>query len=101
MQGFTVCWIQCLRGMVRGGWKRKGNNNEDEEDFSPVYSNDGIHEIVRAQPIKNHINKQYLNYIGHICRGENTALTKKMMFAKATRGYYRDPWIKISSLLGV
>ena len=101
MKNLEVCWIQCLRGMVRGGWKRKGNNNENEEDFSLVYSNDRIQQIVGTQPLRNHINRQYLNYIGHICRAENTALTKKMMFAKATRGYYRDPWIKISSLLGV
>ena len=101
MKKLEVCWLQCLRGMVQGGWRRKGDNNDNEEDFRLVYSNERIQEIVGTQPLKNHINKQYLNYIGHICRGENTGLTKKMMFAKATRGYYRDPWIKISSLLNV
>ena len=37
----------------------------------------------------------------HVCRAENTAITKVMMFAKATKVYYRDPWIKVANLLGV
>ena len=101
MKTLEVCWIQCLRGMVRGGWRRKGDNNENEEDYSFVYSNDWIQEIEGTQPLEKFVNKQYLNYIGHICRGENMGLTKIMMFAKVTSRYFRDPWIKVSSLIGV
>ena len=54
-----------------------------------------------AQSFELKINAQYLKYIAHVCRAENNAITKKIMFAKATRDYYRDPWIKISKLLGV
>ena len=32
--------------------ERKGNNNENEEDFSLVYLNDRIREIVGTQPLK-------------------------------------------------
>ena len=31
----------------------------------------------------------------------NTAITKNMLFAKPTRRYYRDDWLKIGELLGV
>ena len=78
-----------------------------EEDFSLVYSNERIQEIVEiqeivvTQPLRNHINKQYLNYIGHVSRGENTDFKKRMMLAKVTKGYCRDLWIKISSMIGV
>ena len=95
--------------MVKGGWKRKnvqdGDFNEEEEDlevdYSFIYSNQQIQDIVGTQPVRNYIDAQYLKYIGHVCRAENNAYTKKMVFAKATRRNYRDPWIKISNLLGV
>ena len=37
----------------------------------------------------------------HICRAENTAITKKMLFTKPTKRFYRDPWLKAADLLGV
>ena len=39
--------------------------------------------------------------IRHICRAENTALIKILLFAKPERKYCRDLWGKISGLLGV
>ena len=99
-----VCWFRLLRNMVKGGWKRRnapGNDfdEESEVDFSFVYSNKKIEKIIRTQPLESCINSQYLKYIGHVCRGENTNLTKKIMFAKPTK-YFRDPWINISRILG-
>ena len=70
-----VCWYQYLRSMVQGGCRRKGDNNEHEEYFSIVYSNERIQEIVGTQPLRDHLNIYYLNYIGHICRRKNTDLT--------------------------
>ena len=100
-----VCWLQMLRNMVKGGWKRRNvpedsSDDESEADYSFVYNNKKIQEIVRTQPLETFINSQYLKYIGHVCRGGNTSLTKKMLFAKPTKAYFRDPWIKISKLLG-
>ena len=96
---------------MKGGWKRKNvpegnhalddNDNDAEVDYSFIYSNQQIQEIVGTQSVSSYINAQYLKYIGHVCRAENTAIIKKMLFAKATKAYYRDPWIKISNLLGV
>ena len=101
MKKLEVCWNQCLRSMVRGGWKRKGDSNESEADYSFVYTNKRIQDIVGTQSVRRHINRVYLKYIGHVCRAENTAITKKIMFARSTKAYYRDPWIKISAMLGV
>lgn len=41
-----------------------------------------------------------LNTTAHIRRAEKTSGPKKTMFTKPSRSHYRDPWIKISKLLG-
>ena len=52
-------------------------------------------------PLETFVNSQYLKYVGHTCRRENTRLTKKMLFAIPTKPYFRDPWLKISNLMGI
>ena len=37
----------------------------------------------------------------HICRTENTAITKKVVFAKPSKKYCGDQWREIADLLGV
>ena len=103
------CWMQCLRSMVKGGWSRKNipDSSEDEEDevqetdYGFIYTNKQIQKILKTTPLKDFIYSQYLKYIGHICRAENTSLTKIMLFAKPQRKHHRNPWIKIAELLGV
>ena len=99
------CWNQCLRDMVKGGWKRRHvpeNEDDDEEaNYAFIYTNEQIQNILKRTPLRNFMYSQYLKYIGHICRAENTALTKILLFVKPDRKYYRDPWGKISGLLGV
>ena len=75
--------------MVKGGWKRKHvpteiDTEDDEADYSFVYSNEQIRTIIGAQDVTSHINAQYLKDIAHVCRAENNAITKKMLFSKAT-----------------
>ena len=36
MKKLEVCWFQCPRNMVKGGWRRK---HRDEGEFQFVYSN--------------------------------------------------------------
>ena len=103
-----ACWMQCQRSMVKGGWSRKNvpGSSEDESDdqevdYGFVYTNKEIQEILRTTPLKDFIYSQYLKYIGHVCRDENTSLTKIMLFAKPQRKFHRNPWIKIAELLGV
>ena len=97
-----VCWIQLQRSMVRGGWARKKTADEAEEkDYSFVYTNVDIQRIMQTTPLRNFVYSQYLKYIAHICRLPNTSIPKKLLFAKPSRKYSRDIWIKISELLGV
>ena len=104
LKKLEVYWFQCMRNTVKGGWKRKHvpigiETDNVEADYSFVYSNEQIRTIIGAQDVTSHINAHYLKYIAHVCRDENNAITKKMMFARATRDYYRDQWIEISKLL--
>ena len=94
-----VCWYGCLRRMVKGGFSHKRDQNTGEQLFSYTYSNLDLESIIKTPPIRQFINVQYLHYVAHICRGENTLLTKKMLFAKSNKAYFQDPWIHINKLL--
>ena len=93
-----------LRSMVKRGWKPRNVGQDvdpEDTDFSFVYSNDQLQSILRTTPLRDVIHQQHLQYIGHVCRSENTCLTKKILFAKAQRRNHRNPWLKYSSLLHV
>ena len=93
-----VFWIGCLRSMVKGGWKHK---NVDEGEYSFQYTNQQVQDIVQTVPLREFIHTQYLRYIAHVCRQENGSITKKILFAKASKKYFRDPWLQIAGILGV
>ena len=99
-----ACWNECLRNMVKKGWKRR-NVGEDVEpenaDYGFIYSNQQIQEILRTTPLRDAINAQHLRYVAHVCRSENTCLTKKMLFAKPRRNNVRDPWLMYSDMLSI
>lgn len=78
---------------------RKPPESADEVSYELKFKNKEIEEIVHTMPLSNFIEKQHLKYIAHVCRSPNTALTKKLLFAKASRPYYRDPWIRIADFL--
>ena len=94
-----VCWNECLRLMVKGGWRRQETNEENEYKF--VYTNLDLEGILQISPLRQGILAQRLKYLGHVCRKENTSSTKRMMFAKSKRLYVRDPWKKIASQMGI
>ena len=93
------CWYGCLRKMVRGGYRKKKDDSE-EETFSFFYTNKDIENIVKTPPLRDFISVQYLSYIAHICRKENSDPTKMALFFIPKARYFRDPWVKISKLLG-
>ena len=101
MKKLEACWAECLRSMVGGGWRRKKTEADEEENYSFVYTNDDVMKITKAAPLRNYVYAQYLKYIGHICRSNNKSIVKKIFFSHPTRDYFRNPWIKISDLLGV
>ena len=87
--------------MVRGGWGRKKAVNADEEEFAFKYTNEDIQNILKTSSLRDTINEQYLSYIGHVCRMPNDSIPKKLLFAKPQKSHYRDPWIKMSDILGI
>ena len=101
MKKLQSCWNGFLRSMVKGGWRRRKTDDENEEEFSFFFTNERIQELIRSVPLCDFVDAQYLKYIGHVFPSTNKNLTKIMLFAQAGRRYYRDPWIKISNLLGI
>ena len=93
------CWFGFLRRMVKGGYRKKPDIGI-ETNFALVYTNEDLIRITKSQPLKDFINTQYLKYIAHVCRCPNSNLTKLSLFITPKSRYYRDPWIKISKLLG-
>ena len=85
--------------MVKGGYRKKPDIGI-ETNFALVYTNEDLLRITKSQPLKDFINTQYLKYIAHVCRCPNSNLTKLSLFITPKCRYYRDPWIKISKLLG-
>ena len=97
-----TCWMELLRQMVKGGWRRLPTLDEAEEmEFRLRYTNADILRITKCIPLRSVIRSQYLKYIGHVCRCSNTMMTKKMLFAIPKRAYHRDPWINIAKMLNV
>ena len=101
MKKLETCWFQLLRSMIRGGWRRQEPENEDVEEFRFVYTNGRIEELMKTQPLRCYINSQYLKYTCHVCRLDNNCIAKIMLFAVPTKRYFRDPWLKISTMLGI
>ena len=100
MRKLKGCWVQHLRYMVKGGWARQPTpEGVEEECYKYIYKNREIEEIVGTMHLPNFIEKQHLKYIAHICRSPNSAITKKLLFAEASKPYYHNPWIRIVNLL--
>ena len=100
MRKLKGCWVQHLRYMVKGGWARQPTpEGVEEECYKYIYKNREIEEIVGTMHLPNFIEKQHLKYIAHICRSPNSAITKKLLFAEASKPYYHNPWIRIANLL--
>ena len=100
MKKLESCWRGFLRRMVKGGFRRKPAESENETNFSLVYSNIEIVNIIKSKPLRDFINLQYLRYIGHVCRGSNNNITKLSLFFIPSKSFFHDPWLIISKLLG-
>ena len=95
-----------LRKMVKGGYARKNvpthKNRQvmiDEDlDWRVKISNERLREITQKLPIRNFSYRQHVKYIGHVCRLDNNALQKQVLFnIKAPRKVLS----KIETVLGV
>ena len=87
IQKLESCWFGFLRRMIKGGFRRKPAENDNETNFSFVYTNIEVEKIVKSKPLRDFMDSQYLRYIAHVCRRDNTNLSKLSLFlflAKAT-----------------
>ena len=102
MKKLEACWYRILRNMIKGGWVCGESPDESEEvNYSFLYTNNEVQKVIKTIPLRDFIYSQHLKYIARVCRGPNTSITKIMLFAKPTRRYYRNPWLKIAELLGI
>ena len=63
MRKLEVCWFQCLRSMVKGGWKwneTPDDADEDEVDYSFVCTNKELENIMKTMPLHDVIYSHHL-----------------------------------------
>ena len=80
-QRIRSSYICMLRKMIRGGFEREINDNE-EETFHYVLSNDEVLQICKTKDIMTHVTKQQSNYLALIARRPNTNNAKRLLFNK-------------------
>ena len=68
-----------LRRMVRGGFKRKVDEN-DEDTYEFVLSNRKILEICGTEDVLDYVKRMQENYLGHIARQKNDSIVKRLLF---------------------
>ena len=61
-----------LRKMVRGGFRKVGENVDGKSEHAFVISNCRLYEITGTRPLADFINKQFLKYVGHVTRLSNS-----------------------------
>ena len=69
-------WMRMLRSMVRGGFARNG---PDSTRFT--LSNASILSACNTRSASSFCQQQHLRYLAHVCRMENDALQKQLLFA--------------------
>ena len=73
----NVKYRNFLRRMVRGGFKRIGDN---DDDFHYKLSNDKIHSICCTSDVSNFVREQQRNYASHVVRMPIEQCAKQLMF---------------------
>jgi len=72
-----VCYRVLLRRMVRGGFKRV---NEFENEFQYRYSNAKIHDLCKSKDVSDFVKEQQFNYASHVVRMSLNRSTKQLAF---------------------
>ena len=73
-----VIYRRFLRRMVRGGFKKK--EGEEENEFSFKINNEKLHRLCGTRDLRLFIQDQQCNYAGHIVRTASDRSVKKLMF---------------------
>ena len=71
----------------------------EEENYSYLYTNTEVQKLIKTMSFHN---TQHLkDFTPMYLELPNTSITKKMLFAKPTRRYYREMRLKFAKLLGI
>ena len=70
-------------------------------DWSYVYSNQQLKEIIKTSDISNLCTSQHLRYVAHATRLENYSFQKQLLFSNDHKRYARDRWLKIEKELNI
>ena len=73
-----VCYRRFLRRLVRGGFKRK--EDSDENEFSFKINNAKLHQLCGTSDLNLFKKEQQYNYAAHIVRTSSDRAAKKLMF---------------------
>ena len=73
-----VTYRRFLRRMVRGGFKKK--DGEEENEFSFRINNQHLHRLCGSRDVSLYIKDQQCNYAAHIVRTASDRSVKKLMF---------------------
>ena len=87
-----------LRKMIKGGFKRRIDDN-NEQTFHFIMSSEDVLRVCKTEDILQYIKRQQHNYLGHIARQKNTNITKRLLFLMTTltgRGADRSEHLKIT-----
>ena len=99
-KGINITAVVFVKFIIISLFIKKTDEADNETNFSFVYTNLDLQNIIKSQPLWDFINTQYLQYIAHVCRRSNINLTKFSLFFIPSKSHVRDPWINISKLLG-
>ena len=78
-QQIRSTYINMLRKMIRGGFKRRNDEN-NEQTFHFALSSEDVLRICATEDILPYIKRQQQNYLGHIARRSNTNIAKRLLF---------------------
>ena len=65
--------------MVRGGFKRKVDENDDDT-YQFVLSNQKISETCGTEDVLDYVKRMQENYLRRIARQKNTSILKRLLF---------------------
>ena len=78
-QRVQSAYISMLRKMIRGGFERTVDEN-NELTFKYVLSSDDVLHICNTEDVLQYVKRQQGNYLAHIARQSNTSIVKRLLF---------------------
>ena len=78
-QRIRSTYINMLRKMVRGGFERRIDDN-NEQTFHFVMSSEDVLRVCKTEDILQYVKRQQQKYLGHIARQKNTSIVKRLLF---------------------